>query len=239
MALPEDVAVTHPDRGPGDTAHQQHHDAVHTQINILTETGTEGQVVTKQGDGSIAFGDIPQNWVRFWPGSWLLPMIVSANQVCADGKRSWHPFHVPYEMEIDALGIRCEGVGSAGSVTRLGIYEDDDGYPGALLMDAGDQPTDAIANVIAPLVPTLVVPAGMYWMAAHTTVAATGNVFCCSHTSPAWGLLGGFPQSSIRPGTVWISGYLQSGIAPEALPATAPAGMSAGRFATWVGARVA
>jgi hypothetical protein len=58
MALPEDVAATHPDRGPGDTAHQQHHDEIHTQINILTETGEAGQVLTKRGDGSIAFGGI-------------------------------------------------------------------------------------------------------------------------------------------------------------------------------------
>lgn len=37
MTLPETIAATYVDRGPGDTAHQQHHDVIHTLVNALTD----------------------------------------------------------------------------------------------------------------------------------------------------------------------------------------------------------
>lgn len=41
------------------------------------------------------------------------------------------------EVTVDRIGVEITGAGSAGALLRLGIYADDGGKPGALLLDAG------------------------------------------------------------------------------------------------------
>lgn len=46
MALPTDVDVSYPDRSPGDKAHQQHHDALHGEHNVIEGKGGAAALAT-------------------------------------------------------------------------------------------------------------------------------------------------------------------------------------------------
>jgi hypothetical protein len=178
----------------------------------------------------------PRAWVNFPTGSFIHPPMTRTSQSSSSGKRSWHPIIIPHDMTLDALSFRVEASGTIGSLTRVGLYDDADGYPGDLILDAGNSASDVVASIVADITP-VVVPAGLYWMVAHTTIAS-GTLMCGIHTAMPHGLLGGFPQSSVRPGTSHSSGYIEANITPDVLPATAPSDMSRGRFPTYVAARV-
>ncbi len=82
-------------------------------------------------------------------------------------------------MMLSELGLRVSTAGAAGTKARLGIYHAQaDGLPGALLVDAGEVPTDSIAYVSVTINETLAAGT-VYWLVAifdgTPTVAGFNN----------------------------------------------------------------
>jgi len=71
------------------------------------------------------------------------------------------------KMRFDRIAILIQGVGGAGSKIRLGIYEDDDFMPGALLLDAGEVSAESV-SVEAYLPINITLDKGIYWLACVT-----------------------------------------------------------------------
>lgn len=91
------------------------------------------------------------------------------------------PFVVPKHGTYDRIAIHVT-VGVAGNC-RIGIYKDNNGYPGALILDSGLLAVGvagAVEGVIAQ-----VLPAGWYWLALVCEVAPTVRHQLCSYdTAP-------------------------------------------------------
>lgn len=85
--------------------------------------------------------------------------------------------YVPHQnMTIDQLAFHLIGLGAAGSVARIGLYDSDPVSlrPRNLLFDSGSLATDAGAGVrTAAVSPPIVLKRGtVYWLAILTGVAA-------------------------------------------------------------------
>ncbi|WP_349321659.1 hypothetical protein [Asticcacaulis sp. MM231] len=81
------------------------------------------------------------------------------------------PVAVPYDLTV-ALNVRVT-TGASGTV-RLGIYADNQGQPGALVVDAGTL-TTTTAGVLA-LAISQPLGAGIYWLAAVFNAAPSVNM---------------------------------------------------------------
>lgn len=112
---------------------------------------------------TLGANDIP---VTMKSGNYYFTNYAGATAVnAAPGNNSLRlsPFFVPRAVTLTRLGMEIVAVGDAGSTVRLGIYADDGtGQPGALLLDAGTIPGDAVAMV--EIVINLALPAGQYWV---------------------------------------------------------------------------
>lgn len=92
--------------------------------------------------------------------------------VVAEGVMRLYPFMIYKDMTIDY--IACEIVttpGGAGSVTRLGIYDNVDGIPTNLVLDAGTVATTGTG--MASIAISQALTAGIYWMTAVSQGAST------------------------------------------------------------------
>lgn len=83
------------------------------------------------------------------------------------------PWLVDRAITIDRIGGEITSIGDAGSKLRLGIYSDDgSGYPGALVLDAGQIAADSAT--VQELACNLTLQPGLYWIgAAVQSVTAT------------------------------------------------------------------
>ena len=58
--LPENISSRFPDRSPGDTAHQRHHDIIHARLNKLNQSGGDSLVGHIESETPHpAYDDIP------------------------------------------------------------------------------------------------------------------------------------------------------------------------------------
>src|SRR5579859_8225321 len=73
------------------------------------------------------------------------------------------PFHVPYPATFTSINIEVTTLGS-GNHIRLGIYNDNNGVPGSLVLDAGTVLTTTTGGKSIVINQTLV--AGWYWLAS-------------------------------------------------------------------------
>lgn len=74
------------------------------------------------------------------PGRWYAaPELVrgTTGQPQSDGVASAAAFHAQGSLTLDRLAIEVMSAGSTGAVVRLGIYADDAGLPGDLVLDGG------------------------------------------------------------------------------------------------------
>lgn len=83
-----------------------------------------------------------------------------------------HPFIVERKITIDRIGIEITAAGTAGSVVRLGIYNDDGNiYPGTPLINAGTIAGDSAT--VQSIVINQEMEAGLYWLIYwHNSVAS-------------------------------------------------------------------
>ena len=102
-------------------------------------------------------------------GRWFVPSIKHQIDTIVsgpgDGKIFYYAFRVTRNLSIDRMALYFDVLGAqAGGSLRIGIYNDNNGLPGTLLVDAGDltlvTTTELEATVSVFLVATLV-----YWMA--------------------------------------------------------------------------
>lgn len=109
------------------------------------------------------------------PGSYFFPVSGSGSSTSNGLTNSvlrLTPWIITQRMAIDRIGAEVTVVGEAGSKFRLGIYADNGfGYPGALVLDAGQIAGDAVA--VAELACSLVLPPGIYWIGGAVQSAPT------------------------------------------------------------------
>lgn len=89
------------------------------------------------------------------------------NQLCAE------PLEVPETYPFDQIGVEVTVIGNAGSQIRLGVYYDDgNGAPSALLLDAGTVPGDGSTGVKSINIGVTLMR-GRWWLAAVSQNSAT------------------------------------------------------------------
>jgi hypothetical protein len=74
------------------------------------------------------------------------------------------PIVIRETMTIDRIGVEVTTVGSAGSVTRLGVWRDNNGVPGLLLLDAGT--VDSTTTGLREITISQLLTPGIYWLGA-------------------------------------------------------------------------
>lgn len=82
------------------------------------------------------------------------------------------PFYVDVTATFDRIACYITVNGSAGSVVRMGIYNDNAGVPGTVLLDAGTVATDAGAAAIKAITINQQLTPGIYWTAIVAQTAA-------------------------------------------------------------------
>jgi hypothetical protein len=134
------------------------------------------------------------------------------------------PFYVPGLCVATAMG--CEVVTSAGgatSVTRLGLYANGEGRPGALILDAGTVATattgvKSITGLYAPLRP------GWYWLVMSAQVNATTPTFrSINALNSIYSVPTSTAPSGAAPTTTGVSATGVTGALPYQFPTTGEA----------------
>jgi hypothetical protein len=134
------------------------------------------------------------------------------------------PFYIPGLCVATAMG--CEVVTSAGgasSVTRLGIYANGEGRPGALILDAGTVATNttgakSITGLYAPLRP------GWYWLVIAAQVGAVTPTFRSINTlNSVYSVPTTSAPTGANPTTTGVSATGVSGALPFQFPTTGEA----------------
>jgi hypothetical protein len=88
------------------------------------------------------------------------------------------PFMVRAAFTADRIGFFQAANGTATTVHRLGIYNDDgSGRPGTLLLDAGSIAGDSGGSVQKDITISQALTPGLYWLVYVSQVAAGGSVF--------------------------------------------------------------
>lgn len=167
-------------------------------LALLSPTTPAGQWFAATSPNNQATGAIPNNTMRVAP--WLVLRTLS----------------------IDRLLVDVSAAGEAGSKIRVVIYGDNGtGYPGSLVLDAGQVAGDAIA--VPTLTVALTMPPGLYWIGGGSqsapTTLPTVRIIGGGWNPPVRLLLGtGTPAAGIT-----TCGYSQSsvsGAAPTPFTAT-------------------
>jgi hypothetical protein len=71
---------------------------------------------------------------------------------------------IPTTITVDRIAVNIQAAGSAGAVVRLGIYESNNGVPGALVLDAGT--VDATSTGTKTITISQTLAAGYYYLVA-------------------------------------------------------------------------
>jgi len=86
------------------------------------------------------------------------------------------PFYVPYTTTFDRIALMTASTFVGTGAVRLGIYNNTNGAPSTVLLDAGIVATTA-ASTIYTITISQSLSAGVYFLAANSTTAATTNTF--------------------------------------------------------------
>jgi len=131
---------------------------------------------------------------------------------------NFNPFFVESSATYDQISVRTAGNFSGSGVVRLGIYDDNGGVPGNLVLDAGTVSTTA-ANTVYTITISQTLSAGMYFLCAVSQTQATTNTYIIGQTqstlfSP---IMVGYPLAF---GTSLQLGFRETGVS-GALPSSA------------------
>lgn len=131
------------------------------------------------------------------------------------------PFLLTETVTVTKLGVMLWALGSTGALIRLGIYNDANGYPGTVAVDAGTMdasPTGGAITTIKAITlgSSVALSPGTYWSAfvIQGSPSTTPNVICVAAASSIVSL------ATIPAG---LGGYTTTGVT-GALPSTFPAG---------------
>jgi len=150
----------------------------------------------------IAYYTIPRTMADF------VNLVITADRLYA------HPFVVPKTITVDEIVLEVVA-GSAGNA-RLGIWEDNNCYPGDLLLDAGAVDTTVAATKTIAINQTLT--PGLKW--AGFVSSATPNVRAMG--TAAMDIMGGSPGSTTN-NRVGVRAAYAYGALPDPYPAGATA----------------
>jgi hypothetical protein len=131
-----------------------------------------------------------------------------------------------------AVGGEITVVGDVGCKVRLGIYADNgNGYPGALVLDAGQIAGDAVA-VSELAVGPLAIPAGWYWLGGVVQLVTTTTPTIRTIAAPALPIGWVIPLGTGLPSAGSTASCYSVGGFGGALPATFPGGAASGGATT-------
>lgn len=121
------------------------------------------------------------------------------------------PFLVPVRRAFDRIGVNCT-TGGTGTI-RFGIYADDGGQPGSLLLDAGTVTSTGTGAKEVTISQTL--DPGVWWLAtvAQGSAAPSLTFFTALFGAPPWFNTLTTPTPSVSCGvqtTASVSGSLPS-----------------------------
>lgn len=152
-------------------------------------------------------------------GTYFSPFMDTATSATqGNGSLRVGPWFNPQPITLSAIGVDVTAAGDSGCKIRVGIYADNKGYPGALILDAGQLAADAIGTPIPALGSNLVLPRGWYWIGGAVQLVTT--------TQPTVRIASGraTPTLQISQGTSFAAnatanGYRMTGVT-GALPST-------------------
>ena len=168
-------------------------------------------------------GGVPLKWKA---GTWIrTPMgttAVATNGLVKD--RSYCTgLYVPRGGAIDRVSLEVTTVGGTGSVTRIGLYADNDGVPGDLLYDAGTIDTATATGFIQCTVNWTGLNSGIYWVATVPQVGTAPVVRSVS--TPLAGFAPYRPTSVSNNPDVWgVYGQTMTGALASSFTLTAAIG---------------
>jgi hypothetical protein len=136
----------------------------------------------------------------------------------ATGKLFAAPFYSPVAQTFTKMGISM-ATSSTGSA-RLGVYNDNAGQPGSLLLDAGTVTYSATSGLQQISSLTIPIPKGWSWL-AYTGSATMGVQ--CTNTN----ILNAFLMGSSSGTSISVAGGYSGSFVYGALPSTFPTPLTA------------
>lgn len=135
------------------------------------------------------------------------------------------PFVAPASFTVVRLGMTVTAAGDATAVFRPGIYADNGGKPGALVVDGGAVACNAIAvNEVTVSVP--LTAGSLYWIGGVLTVAVTQPTIETISTGPGAAVWMAMGTTKPTAGTTGV-GYSMGGVTTT-LPSTFTVANAAG-----------
>ncbi|MFH1419451.1 MAG: hypothetical protein ABII12_14340 [Planctomycetota bacterium] len=112
------------------------------------------------------------------------------------------PCILPRQSAYSAIGIRVDS-GTAGKHARLGIYADDDGNPGALIIDAGAFEADPTGFFELAFGSNVILGPGLIWLALLTDgIAESAPLYDQTAVFSSWSIC------LVQSGSDYISVYM-------------------------------
>jgi hypothetical protein len=149
----------------------------YTAVNGIITGVAVGTDVTDLIKGGCTLIPSPENapvlpWAkgRFYglpPGATLEPLLTVTGTLYA------YPIYVPNPISVATLNLSVT-TGQTGGAAHLGIYADNNGYPGALIYDSGAVTglTGTAVSTTTPATPPTLTP-GWYWIASIFNASST------------------------------------------------------------------
>jgi hypothetical protein len=107
----------------------------------------------------------------------------SANTTLVTGTVNWIPFFVGTSRTFDRIAVRTDGLGAGSNTLRLGIYNNTDGQPSTVVLDAGTVACTAINTTYAITI-SQTLSAGWYWLACCQQSGAGTRSFRQTNSIP-------------------------------------------------------
>ena len=90
--------------------------------------------------------------------------ISSSNGVMTTNTVYWVPFFVGTSRAFDRIAVRTDTAGAGSNTLRLGIYNNTDGKPSTVVLDAGTVACTAVSTTYSITI-SQTLSAGWYWLA--------------------------------------------------------------------------
>lgn len=207
------IKALNPETTLGDISYHGSTANAKTRLGI----GTAGQVLTVNSGATAPEWKTPAGssdpyLTNKTAGRWMTPLLADkgfgSNAASIVGRTCYTPIYLP-NCTLDRIAVRTQTF-TGQYTTRLGIYNNTDGKPSTVLLDAGTVLANA-GNSDFTITINQTITAGWYWLAANTQVeVVAGTREFLSTTSGA-----GKPQffSDLGgPGFAQASGFIQTGV---------------------------
>lgn len=191
------------------------HDGTPTQKLLAANSHESPSADTHHADvhGNAKHSDPEADFNRLKSGLWYPVTGFAASTTPVLDQLRLAPFPVAKTVTLDRLGLWVQA-GVALSVVRLGIYRDDgDGYPGALVLDAGT--IDASSQGFKTITISQQLTRDLYWIGGVGQTIVTAMTIAATNV-PTWDQTGQHLTPSSQ-ALVYV-GFLQAAVS-GALPA--------------------